>query len=113
MEEEATADQLAALRTKLELDVVPFADFGVFRPFAARLGRALRFQAKIWCPDEGAYITRELPGPSSFDEWRRSWRVYRYALLVLGAPTSSRLERYYDRFQDLVSSHGRLGGIDL
>ena len=113
MEEEASADQLAAPRGKLDLDVVPFADFGVFRPYSERLKRALRFQAQIWCPEECSYVTRELPGPSSFEEWRRAWRVYRYALLVLGAASHAHLERYFERFQDLVVSHGTLGGNNL
>ena len=67
----------------------------------------------MWSPEENSYVTKELPGPSSFEEWRRAWRVYRYALLVLGAASHSHLERYFERFQDLVVSHGALGGVNL
>eukprot|EP00972_Heterocapsa_arctica_P072208 10664669-Heterocapsa_arctica.AAC.1 len=40
-DEEASADQIAGVRAKLDADVVPFADFGILRPFGNRLGRTL------------------------------------------------------------------------
>ena len=113
LEEEATADQLAALRARVLQDLVPFADFGVFRPYAERLQRTMRFQAKVFNPADGTWMSKELAGPANYEEWRRSWRVYRYALLVLGIATNSRLERYFERFSDLVRSHGTLGGHSL
>ena len=73
----------------------------------------MRFTAKIWSPDLGAYTSREVPGPASFDEWRRSWRVFRYSLMVLGVASSAKLERYYERIHGLVRSHGMLGGHDM
>eukprot|EP00973_Karenia_brevis_P081489 11296245-Karenia_brevis.AAC.1 len=38
-EEEATGLQLTALHARLQSGLVPFADFGVWRPFGHRLGR--------------------------------------------------------------------------
>ena len=111
--EEATADQIAAIKAKVDMDVVPYADFAVLRPHGARLGRALRFTAKVWSAEAMQYTNREIPGPSSFEEWRRSWRVYRYALLVLGIASSAKLERYFDRIHALHRSHGELGGTNL
>eukprot|EP00971_Amphidinium_carterae_P333527 6468308-Amphidinium_carterae.1 len=91
-DEEATPEQMQGIRTKLSADVVPFADFGILRPHGGRLGRALRFQAKIWNPESGEFFARELPGPSSFEEWRRSWKVYCFIMRALEAATSARLE---------------------
>ena len=54
-------------------DIVPFADFGILRPFGARLERSLKFAAKIWNPEKQEYLAKELPGPSSHAEWLRSW----------------------------------------
>ena len=71
-EEEASADQLAAIRYKVEHDVVPYADFAVLRPHGNRLAKAMRFTAKVWTPELNAYTNKEVPGPSSFEEWRRS-----------------------------------------
>ena len=42
-EEEPTGKQFAALDNKLQCDVAPYADFAVFRPFGARLQRAVKF----------------------------------------------------------------------
>ena len=112
-EEEASADQLTAIRSKIELDVVPYADFAVLRPFGARLSKAMRFTAKVWMPDQNAYVSKEIPGPASFIEWCRSWRVYRYALMVLDVVSAPKLDRYFDRVSQLVRSHGNLAGTDL
>ena len=35
-------------------------------------------------------------GPSSFAEWARSWRVFCFAIEMLGAATRTRLKRYHD-----------------
>ena len=112
-EEEATGEQLAGLLAKAQLDVVLFADFGVLRPFGNRLRRTLKYTAKLWNADSCSYEPKELPGPPDFEEWRRSWRVYRYALLVLGIATSSHLERYYERVAHMYQSYGRLAGQEL
>ena len=42
-DEEASSEQLAALRARLAADVPPYADFAVFRPYAQRLTRNLKF----------------------------------------------------------------------
>ena len=107
--EEATGDQLAGLRHKVKHDMVPYADFGLFRPHGDRLTRALRFTAKVWAPEQAAYVARELPGPPSYYEWRRSWRCYRYALIVLQIATPAVLDRYYETVDRMVRLYGVLG----
>ena len=61
-DEEATGEQLAALRAKVLLDVCPFADFGVLRPYGNRLKRGLRFTSKVWVPEEGGTGTASSQG---------------------------------------------------
>lgn len=109
--EEATADQIIGIKSKLDADVVPYADFGILRPFGHRLGRALKFHAKVWCPETLTYVAKELPGPSDFTEWRRSWRVYVNIMRTLEAASSSRLERYYEHVHALNEKYGNLGGV--
>jgi uncharacterized membrane protein YgcG len=109
--EEATADQIIGIKSKLDADVVPYADFGILRPFGHRLGRALRFHAKVWCPETLTYVAKELPGPSDFTEWRRSWRVFVNIMRTLEAASSSRLERYYEHIHALNDKYGNLGGV--
>ena len=58
-------------------------------------------------------MTRELSGPPTFDDWRRSWRVYRFSFVVLGAASTARLDRYFERVQQLYADYGSLGGQNL
>ena len=112
-DEAPSAEQLAGLRSKLDADMAPYADFGVFRPHGMRLSRSLKFSAKIWLPESCSYVQREIPGPATWEDWRRSWRVYRFSMVVLGAVTPPVLDRYFERVQGLWASHGRLGGQGL
>ena len=82
----------------------------MFRPYGARLGKALKFVAKVWLPESGAYANNALPGPPTFDEWRRSWRLFRFSMVVLGAASTARLDRYYERVQQQWADYGTLGG---
>ena len=109
-EEEMTAEQLAALRAKVALDVAPYADFGILRLYGGRLQRTLKFQAKVFSPDTGAWVTKEMQGPSSFVEWRRAFRVYRYGLVVLNIADAAFVDRYFERVNRLYTEYGRLGG---
>ena len=62
--EEASADQLVALRAKLTADGVPYADFGLFRPHGARLG--LCFTGYLFKRLEGLFfisISQDPDGP--------------------------------------------------
>ena len=42
----------------------------------------------------GGYITKEIPGPGSFDQWRASFRVYRTAMLMLDILTMTTCVAY-------------------
>ena len=44
----------------------------------------MKFSAKVWVPESGSDVSKEVAGPSSFEEWRRSWRVYGFALMFPG-----------------------------
>ena len=63
-EEEATGDQLSALDSRIRSGATPFVDMGVWRPYGARLGRALKFEAIVPLPN-GGWQRREHSGPSS------------------------------------------------
>ena len=83
-DEEAKADQTQGIKLKLAHDVVPYADFGVLRPFGQRLERALKFHAKFWDVVSGDFVMKELPGPASHAEWLRSWKVQSFIMVALG-----------------------------
>ena len=109
-DEEATPDQLQGIAVKLSQDVVPYADFGVLRPFGLRLERTLKFHAKFWDPSKAEFVAKELPGPPSIDEWLRSWKVYTFILVALGAASRARLERYRDKVVALANKYGQIRG---
>jgi len=70
--EQAIADQIQSTRVRVNADGMPRADLGILRFFGARLGRSLEVAARAWCPDTPTYDTKELLGPTAFNEWRRS-----------------------------------------
>ena len=109
-DEEATPDQLQGIAVKLAQDVVPYADFGVLRPFGFRLEYALKFHAKFWDPVKAEFVARELPGPPSLQEWLRAWKVYTFILVALGAASRARLERYRDKVVALTAKYGTIRG---
>ena len=83
-DEEATGDQLSALSFRFRAGATPFVDFGVWRPHGAALGRVLKFTGYVQGPG-GEFKNEELSGPATQAEWARSWRVFAFAMEVLGA----------------------------
>lgn len=109
-EEEATGDQLTALDYRLKQGAMPFVDFAVWRPFGARFGRLLKFVDYFPQPKEG-FVTKEINGPVSFEEWKKSWRVFVFAMVVIGAASRSRLTKYELRIQKLHETYPKFWWI--
>ena len=103
-DEEATSEQITALDFRIKQGATPYADFGIWRPHGARLGRILKFLAFFAIPG-GGFQQREISGPSSFAEWSRAWRVFAFAMMVLKAATRARLEKYYTRISKLSEEY--------
>ena len=80
--EDPTSLQLSALAAKLASDKAPVVDMAVFGPFGRRLQKLLFFNAEVMIA--GAWARRKMLGPSDFETWRKGWRVYRTAALILG-----------------------------
>ena len=60
---------------------------------AAPMGKAL-FAAFFTCPVSGECIKKEISGPATIGDWNKAWRVFGFAMEVLGAATRTRLKRY-------------------
>ena len=88
-DEEATAEQ-----------------FSVLRPYGQRLERALKLHAKFWDLVSGDFVMKEFLGPASHAEWLRSWKVYSFIMVALGAVTRARLEPYASKVASLVDKYG-------
>jgi hypothetical protein len=99
-EEEATGDQLASLNGRILTGATPFVDFGVWRPYGARMGRALRFVVHT-VQAAGVSRPREGNGPNCHTEWLRCWRVFAFAMVALKHASKSRLQRYADTVRTL------------
>ena len=68
-EEEPNEAQLSALNRRVNvLKQPPYADFGVWLPFARRTQKAQKFRAFLPVGD-GSYVVREMPGPQNMIQW--------------------------------------------
>ena len=106
-EEEATGDQISALTFRIRSGGTPFVDFGVWRPHAVDLGRSLKFSAYFLSPT-GEFQRKELVGPTTFADWTKSWKVYAFAMEMIGAATRTRLSRYAEQIATLNADYPSL-----
>ena len=106
-DEEASADQLAALEHRLASGACPCPDFGVWRPYGHRLARALKLTVHHITPG-GDYVPYEVAGPPSFNEWLAAYRVFSVAMRALRAATTTRLLMYQNKIQKLNETYGHV-----
>ena len=106
-DEEASADQLAALEHRLLQGGCPSPDFGVWRPYGQRLARQLRLVVHHITPG-GDYVPYEVPGPPSFAEWLAAYKVFSMAMRALEAATHTRLLLYQNKIQRLNDVYGHV-----
>ena len=50
----------------------------------------------------GEYHPKRTPGPADFDAWMAGWRVFRAAMLMIGAATPSQIDEYLKGMERLV-----------
>ena len=108
-EERPSNDQLSALRTKICTGEPPCVDFAIFGPHGKRLQKAKRQKAMIWC--DGHFVTRNLEGPVSVDDWVRSWRVFRTAMIMLEGASVGTLDAYEKGVVGLAAMYPTCWGI--
>ena len=101
--------QLAALAGRIAVDDVPYADFSIFGLFGSRMAKLMSFQAQMFV--DGVLVTKKLPGPNSFEAWRRCWRVFRTGMLKLRAALPGPLDAYEEGIRQLNSSFPQYWGL--
>jgi len=94
-----TSDQLAGLRTILEPDLPPYVDFAVWPPMGLRAAKFQRTDATVLIA--GAFVTRTLDAPSSYDAWEDSWALFANAMVSLNAARPGSLCAYLDGIKTL------------
>ena len=81
-EGEPNEAQLSPLNRRVNvLKQAPYADFGVWLPFARRTQKAQRFGAYLPVGD-GTYVLKEMPGPRNLLQWLPSWKVYKACIML-------------------------------
>jgi len=103
---EVTDAQLSALDFRVKVGQTPYADFGVWGPYGARLERRLKFTHHMMGPD-GMWKTVEIPGADSLDTWRRCWAVYRTAAIMVGVAHPATIDRHEQLFIDRCERYPR------
>ena len=102
--EEATSAQLSALYSRTKNGGPCFVDMGIWRPFGNRMGRALRFTIHTMRPN-GTMQPKEVSGPSDFQAWSKSWKVFAFAMSTLKLASRTRLARYHERITELTEEY--------
>jgi len=103
---EVTDSQLTALQFKLTSGQPPYADFGVWGPYGARIERRLKFVSYALTPS-GAWRTLELPGADCLDTWRDCWAVFKSAAVMLDVARPATLDLYSASFEDRCRRYPR------
>eukprot|EP00435_Cladocopium_sp_Y103_P018977 s4373_g4.t1 len=105
-EEEPSLEQLSALARRVAVqDSAPYTDFGVFVPFGNRALRSSKYRTFVMT-GEGTYSARELPGPSTFIQWRACYRVFKSSMIMLDCVGLSNLHNYETHIERLTRLYG-------
>eukprot|EP00435_Cladocopium_sp_Y103_P053028 s144_g16.t2 len=101
-EEEPTDAQMAALDKRVnELGYAPYVDMGVWLPFGRRALKNQKLRS-FFPVGDGTYIAREFPGPSNFQQWQASWKVFKVAAISLDICTMAALLTYEKQIEHLT-----------
>ena len=88
----------------------PLHRFSFWVPHGKRTPKALEIMAFIQTgPGELAH--RSLPGPSSWEAWRASWRIFRNAMMMLKASMVGALDADENFIRKLALKHPHNWGV--
>ncbi|CAJ1439760.1 unnamed protein product, partial [Effrenium voratum] len=110
--------RLASVRV-VDLGLAPYADFALFVSFQHRFNKSIKFLNHVLQAD-GSFV--EVSGPSNFDSWISSWRVFENTLLMLTVEVSGVTKKIVslsalDEYREALGSSGSMalvgGGGDF
>ena len=103
-EEDPTLEQLSALQKRLVTqDTAPYVDFAIFVPFGQRALKASKFHT--YTLTATGYVTKDLPGPANFTQWRTCYRLLKTALIMLDAVGLAALHSYEMAMERLARTY--------
>ena len=100
--EEPTSSQVASLAKRvLTNNQAPYCDFAIWLPFGRRTSKTQK--TRTYTPmGDGSFLYRDIPGPGSFQAWTCSWKVFKWAALMLNIVNLAALELYFRHIEKLV-----------
>ena len=104
-----SAEQLGALKAKMDSGKAPYCDFALFTPHGKRVQKLLKFTAQVWVNNQ--LQQRVLTGPSDFRCWTECWRVFRAAMISLDAATPQVLDDYFGGIEQLTTIFPKQWGL--
>ena len=102
--ERPSDEQLSGLKAKLETGRAPYIDFGVFGQFSRRTTFFRKFEDQVLI--DGRFRNMVIKGPANFVQWKSSWRIFRNAMIMLGAGVPAHFDRYEEGIRQLIVAHG-------
>ena len=99
--EEPSAGQLAGLAKRMDGGGPPYVDFAVFLPYGRRSEKSHKFRTYVPLGN-GEIQVKEQPGPSNFQAWLSSWRVFKCACIMLDILNLASLSRYEAAIEKMV-----------
>ena len=101
-----TVEQLTAVKTLVEADLVPYVDFAVWGPHGGRMMRKLKLNGNTFSSD-GTLLPIEVSGPPSYDHWLASYLCLRTALISWKVIDLGRVDAYSRLIGRYVARYGQ------
>ena len=102
--ERPSDEQLSGLKAKLDTGRAPYVDFGVFGQFNRRTTFFRKYEDQVLI--DGRFRTMVIKGPGNFVQWKSSWRIYRNAMIMVGAGVPAQFDKYEEGLRQLMVAHG-------
>lgn len=103
--EDPSIEQLCALQRRVQtLRQPPYVDFSIWVPYSKRYLRAAKYKSFIM-QEDGTFLAKMTPGPSSFQHWQSSYRLLRTALLMLDLISLSNILAWESMMEKLTRQY--------
>jgi hypothetical protein len=99
-------DQISAMTQLLAQDAIPYCDFAIFGPHGSRSAKKLSHFGFLQQPD-GAWIRQEIPGPGDYDQWWRSFRVFKTLMVMLDVIDVEHVDNYAEHIRSFSQLYGQ------
>jgi hypothetical protein len=103
-EEAASDGQLTCLFKVVEIGQAPNVDMGIWKPNGDRIERAAKFKVQVR-DNHGDSRSVEVSGPPPFEDWEKSWLVFKTAAISLSIASPTTLDAYCRRIKEMARDY--------